>query len=93
MSNNIDLEYSSNLSLMSISSYVEYETGNINTLVSVALEDPTDTDTHYYKRFLACLHWNYEDNHWNILIIKLESLSFYNFEKMFLHFSVREASF
>ena len=29
MSNTIDWEYSSNLSLMSISSYVEYETGNI----------------------------------------------------------------
>ena len=29
MSNTIDWEYSSNLSLMSISSYIEYETGNI----------------------------------------------------------------
>ena len=29
MSNTIDWEYSSNLSLMSISSYVGYETGNI----------------------------------------------------------------
>ena len=29
ISNTIDWEYSSNLSLMSISSYVEYETGNI----------------------------------------------------------------
>ena len=32
MSNTIDCEYSSNLSLMSISSYVEYETGNKYTL-------------------------------------------------------------
>ena len=32
MSNTIDWEYSSNLSLMSISSYVEYETGNIYRL-------------------------------------------------------------
>ena len=30
MSNTIDWEYSSNLSLMSISSYVEYKTGNMN---------------------------------------------------------------
>ena len=30
----IDWEYSSNLSLMSISSYVEYETGNIYNSVS-----------------------------------------------------------
>ena len=30
ISNTIDWEYSSNLSLMSISSYVEYKTGNIN---------------------------------------------------------------
>ena len=29
ISNTIDWEYSSNLSLMSISSYLEYETGNI----------------------------------------------------------------
>ena len=29
VTNTIDWEYSSNLSLMSISSYVEYETGNI----------------------------------------------------------------
>ena len=28
-------QYSSNLSLMSISSYVEYETGNINTTMKV----------------------------------------------------------
>ena len=33
MSNTIDWEYSSNLSLMSISSYVEYETGNIYLLL------------------------------------------------------------
>ena len=33
----IDWEYSSNLSLMSISSYVEYETGNINIMLLVWL--------------------------------------------------------
>ena len=32
ISNTIDWEYSSNLSLMLISSYVEYETGNIHTV-------------------------------------------------------------
>ena len=35
MSNTIDWEYSSNLSLMSISSYVEYETGNIYCVLMV----------------------------------------------------------
>ena len=34
ISNTIDWEYSSNLSLMSISSYVEYETGNIYDLLA-----------------------------------------------------------
>ena len=35
ISNTIDWEYSSNLSLMSISSYVEYETGNIYTILMI----------------------------------------------------------
>ena len=35
ISNTIDWEYSSNLSLMSISSYVEYETGNIDISMNV----------------------------------------------------------
>ena len=35
ISNTIDWEYSSNLSLMSISSYVEYETGNINDVMNI----------------------------------------------------------
>ena len=35
ISNTIDWEYSSNLSLMSISSYVEYETGNMHSPVDL----------------------------------------------------------
>ena len=38
ISNTIDWEYSSNLSLMSISSYIEYETGNINEHPSKSVE-------------------------------------------------------
>ena len=48
MSNTIDWEYSSNLSLMSISSYVEYETGNINVPPTILFRNPVTSISKAY---------------------------------------------
>ena len=57
MSNTIEWEYSSNLSLMSISSYVEYKTGNMNDKnVDICIKISLKMFLVIYENMRLCLY-------------------------------------